>query len=111
MAGTRPAMTEERDRINERPEYPDPAQGVRPPHPRCVDTRDREYGQAHRCAGPWPDSAADENREVYGEPLAARRQEEPRTIRDAHAQAPLGHRRSNTANGGRADEARPRCRR
>src|SRR5262245_22814336 len=108
MAGTRPAMTGQRDEKNERPEYPDPAQGVRSPHPRCVDARDREHGQAHRCAGSWTDSAADENREIHGQPLAACRQEEPRTVRDAHAQAPPGHRRSDPADGGRADEARPR---
>src|SRR5262245_53291900 len=108
MAGTRPAMTGQRDEKNERPEYPDPAQGVRSPHPRCVDARDREHGQAHRCAGSWTDSAADENREIHGQPLAACRQEEPRTVRDAHAQAPSGHRRSDPADGGRADEARPR---
>src|SRR5450755_83232 len=103
--------TERRD--NERPEYPDPAQGVRSPHPRCVDARDREHGQAHRRAGPWTDPAADAYREIHGEPLAVYRQEEPRTVRDAHAQASLGHRRSDAADGGRADEARPRrrCRR
>jgi ribosomal protein S10 len=34
------AGTERRE--NERPEYPDPAQGVRSPHPRCVDKKSRE---------------------------------------------------------------------
>src|SRR5262249_42219994 len=62
---------------NERPEYPDPAQGVRSPHPRCVDARDRGDRQAHRCAGARPDPAADQDREVYGQPVAAHRQEEP----------------------------------
>src|SRR5713226_5507741 len=94
MTGIRPVMTEERNQ-DERPEYPDPAQGVRSPHPRCVDARDRKHGQAHWRSGSWTDPAADENREVYGEPLAARRQKEPRTVRNAHAQAPLGHRRSD----------------
>src|SRR3974377_983386 len=101
-------MTVERETTNERPEYPDPAEGVRSPHPRCVDARDREHGQAHGRSGAWSDSAADAYREVHGEPLAARGQEEPRTVRDAHDQASLGHPRSDAANRGRADEARPR---
>ena len=31
-----------------------------------------------------PDSAADPDREIHREPLAAYRQEEPRAVRDAH---------------------------
>jgi hypothetical protein len=37
MAGTSPAMTEQKDNGNERPEYPDTSQGVRPSDSRFVD--------------------------------------------------------------------------
>src|SRR5580692_3818942 len=101
------------ERYHERSEHKNPAQGVRSPHPRCVDARDRQYGEAYRRTGSRADSAADQDREVHGQPLAAHRQEEPRAIRDAHAQASARHRRSDAANGRCADEARSRgrCRR
>ena len=44
---------------NERPEYPHPAQGVRPSHSRCVDPRDRQHRQADGRARARPGSAAD----------------------------------------------------
>src|ERR1700758_5351220 len=104
------AMTEKRDNGNERPEYSHSSQGVRPSNPRYVDPRDREHGKAYRCTGSRTHSAADAHREVYREPFAARRQEKPRAIRDAHAQASSRYRRSNAADRGRAHEARLRCR-
>src|SRR5262249_48409462 len=110
MAGSSPVMTRQRDE-HERPEHTHPAQGVRSPHPRCVDARDRQHRQTHRRAGTWADPAADTDREIHGQPLAARRQEEPRAIRDAYAQTLARYRRSDSADGGRADEARPRRRR
>ena len=56
MAGTSPAMTGQRDETNERPEYPDPAQGVRSPHPdastrEIVNTAKRTGAQVR---GPIP---------------------------------------------------------
>src|SRR6266436_1152689 len=104
---------EERDNGNERPKYSHPSQGVRPSYPRYVDPRDREHGETDRCSGSRTHSAAHPHREVHRQPFAARRQEEPRAIRDAHPQASSRYCRSDTANRGRADEARPRrrCRR
>src|SRR5262249_29796402 len=57
------------------------------------------------------DPAADQDREVHGQPLAARRQEEPRAVRNANPQAPARHRRSDATDGRCADEARSRGRR
>src|SRR5579871_1114906 len=71
-------------RDHERPKHTNPAQGVRSPHPRCIDARDRQHGQAHRRAGARTHSAADQNREVHGQPLAPYRQEEPGAVRNAH---------------------------
>ena len=45
------------------------------------------------------------------QPLAAHRQEGARAVRDPHPQAAARHRRSDAADRGRADEARPRRRR
>src|SRR5690242_11521435 len=99
-----------RDNGNERPEHPHTSQGVRPSDSRFVDARDREHGETDRCSGSRTHSAADPHREVHRQPFAACRQEEPRAIRDAHAQASSRHCRSDTADRGRADEARS-CRR
>jgi elongation factor Tu len=73
------------ERGHERPEHPNPSQGLRPSDPRCVDPRDRQHRQADGRAGARSDSAADQDREVHRQPLASYRQEEPRAVRDAHA--------------------------
>ena len=67
----------------------------------------RPSGPARRCADRSrcrPGSSASRST------LAAHRQEVARAVRDAHAQARARHRRSDAADRGRADEARP-CRR
>jgi ribosomal protein S10 len=64
MAGTIPAMTE-KNNGSERSKYPDPAQGVRSPHPGRLDARDRRHRQAHWRAGARAHPAADPDREVY----------------------------------------------
>src|SRR3954452_21784862 len=104
---------EERDNGNERPKYSHTSQGVRPSYPRYVDPRDREHGETYRCPGSRTHSAAHPHREVHRQPFAARRQEEPRAVRDAHSQAPARYRRSDPADRRCFDEARPgrRCRR
>ena len=53
----------------------------------CPPEGDRVDREAHRRAVFGPDAAADAYREVHRQPLAARRQEEPRAVRDPHAQA------------------------
>jgi 50S ribosomal protein uL3 len=58
-----------------------------------------------------PDPAAEQDREVHRSAWPARRQEVARPVRDPHAQASARHRRSDPADRGRADEARPRRRR
>src|SRR6185437_867526 len=108
MAGTSPAMTEQREQRHERPKYSHTSQGGRPSDSRYVDPRDREHGETDRRSGSRTHSAADPHREVHRQPFAARRQEEPRAIRDAHAQATSRHCRSDPTDRGRADEARPR---
>jgi small subunit ribosomal protein S10 len=55
---------------------------------RILDTSTREIVNTAKRTGAQvrgPDSAADAHREVHREPFAARRQEEPRAVRDAHA--------------------------
>jgi elongation factor Tu len=89
------------------PEHTYPPQGVRSPGPGSVDHGDRQHGQTDRRARARPDPAADASREIHGAALAAHRQEEPRAVRDPHAQAPAGHRRSDAADGGCFDETRP----
>jgi ribosomal protein S10 len=51
---------------NERSEYPDPPEGVRPPYSRRLHQGDRQYGQADRCSGTGSRAAADADREVHG---------------------------------------------
>src|SRR5208337_5253986 len=69
------AIAVHRGRDYERSEHPDSPQGVRSPDSRYVDEGNRLDGQADGRAGAWSDSAADADREVYGEPVASRRQE------------------------------------
>src|ERR1051326_7245052 len=102
---------ESRRESHERPEHPYPVEGVRPPHSRRLDARDRGDPQAHRRAGARAHPGADQDREIPRQPLAAHRQEEPRAVRDAHPQAPARYRRSDPADRRRADEARSRGRR
>jgi hypothetical protein len=76
---------------------------------RVLDASTREIvstAKADRRERSRADAAADTDREIHREPVAAHRQEKPRAVRDAHAQAPLGHRRSDSADRRRADEAR-----
>ena len=58
-----------------------------------------------------PDPAAEQDREIHRSAWPPREQEIPRSVRNPHAQASAGHRRSDPADRGRADEARPRRRR
>ena len=67
-----------------------------------VDTAKRTGA---RVAGPIPLPTV-KNRWTV-QPLAARRQEEPRAVRDPDPQAPARHLRAHAADGGRAHEARP----
>ncbi len=92
-------------------EDPHPAQGLRLPHPGPVDERDRGDRAAHGRARGRPDPAADPQEPLDRQPIAARRQEEPRAVRDPHAQAPARHLRAHAADRGRADEAGPAGRR
>ena len=80
--------------IDAKPEHKNTAQGLRSSRARCVDARDRQHGEAHGRRGARADPAADAHRALHGQPLAAHRQEEPRAVRDAHAQAAARHRRS-----------------
>src|SRR6476619_5495150 len=93
------------------PEDPDSAQGVRSSSDRPFGQRDRRDGQADRRAGARPDPAADQARALHHPDVAARRQGRARPVRDPHAQARAGHRRSERQDRGRADEARTRGRR
>ena len=95
-----------RELTHEYAKHPHPPQSVRSPRARRFDEGDRVDRQAHRRQGSRADSAADADREVHGEPFAARRQEVARAVRDSHAQAGSRHRRSDAADGRRADEAR-----
>src|SRR6185312_947860 len=54
-----------------------------------------------------PGSAADQDQQVHRAPLAARRQEVARAVRDPDAQAAARHPRADAADAGRAHEARP----
>src|SRR5919108_1629102 len=89
------------------PEDPDPAEGVRLQAARSVGRRDRRDGEAHRREGGGSHPAPDADQQVHGAPLAARRQEVSRTVRDPDAQAPVGHPRAHAADARRAHEARP----
>src|SRR5436190_7175012 len=88
-------------------EYPHQAQGLRSPRAGPFNPRDRQNGQAHGRHCARPDPAADPDRALHRQPLAAHRQEEPRAVRNPHAQARARHRRPHPADRGRADEARP----
>src|SRR6476469_5460577 len=90
------------------PEEPDSAQGVRSSSDRPFGQRDRRDGQADRRASARPDPAADKARALHHPDVAARRQGRARPVRDPHAQARAGHRRSERQDRGRADEARAR---
>src|SRR6266516_1292939 len=54
-----------------------------------------------------PGAAPDEDQQVHGAAVAARRQEVARAVRDPDPQAAARHPRSDPADPGRADEARP----
>ena len=68
-----------------------------------VSTAKRTGAQGSRS-----DSPADADREIHCQPLAARRQEVARAVRNSHPQAGARHRRPDAADGRRADEARSR---
>ena len=80
-----------------RSEDPHPAQGVRPRGHRPVDEEDRRDGRAHAGEGPRAGAAADRDPPVLRDPVAARRQGQPRALRDADPQAPDRHRRDHAA--------------
>ncbi len=78
---------------------------------RILDASTREIVSTAKRTGAQvrgPDPAADPHRALHGAALAAHRQEVARAVRDAHSQARARHRRPHAADGGRADEARPR---
>ena len=76
-----------------------------------VDAGDRLHGQAHRRDQSAVRSRCRRASRRSRQPFAAHRQEVARAVRDPHAQARARHRRSDAADRGRADEARPRRRR
>src|SRR5271155_1521711 len=96
---------------NGQSEHPHSIAGLRSPHSRPVDQRDRQYRKADRCSDTRPDPAADQDREVHRVALAAYRQEVARAVRDPHPQARARHRRPDAADRRRAHEARSRRRR
>src|SRR5205807_2476765 len=89
-----------------RPEDPDPPEGVRPPAPRPVGQGDRGDGAADRRPRGGSSPAPHRHQPLDRAPLAPRRQDLPRAVRDAHAQAITGHPRPHAPDRGRADEAR-----
>src|SRR5690606_14021566 len=90
------------------------AEGVRLSAPGPVGAGDRRGRAPDGRSARRPDPAADAHRAVHREPLAARRQEVARALRDPHAQAVARHPRSDPADHRRARQARSvgrrRCR-
>src|SRR5690625_2798479 len=79
--------------------YSHPPEGVRSPSTEPVHRRDRDYGEANGRTGSRADPSAHAYRAFHCAALASYRQEEPRAVRDADAQAAAGHRRSDPADG------------
>src|SRR3712207_2030569 len=67
------------------PEHPHPPQGVRSPRAGHQHAGDREHREADGRPRARAHPAADRDRAVHGEPLAAHRQEVARAVRDPHA--------------------------